>query len=209
MLRRSLVPLLAVLLSLTLWNSAYAQANTPTLQQAIAAGQANARFYGTGGSSGDSVMVEVSKGPKAAEAPKTVTIPPGSPLESSEAGAQSMIVLGVSGLVTGSNTYEPRDNIVIPTSGKATYALNAFCSEFHKENPSESTSFTLRSPDPTFTCIARRSLKGSLSIEATQAAVWIYTDRLTFDEMNEKFTVTRSDWNKAREIVAACGVTLN
>jgi TQXA domain-containing protein len=207
MVRRSLVPLLIVLLGLTLWSSAYPQTATPTLQQAIAAGQANTRFYGTGGSSGDSVMVEVSKGPKAASGPKTVTVPPGSQLESSQGGAQNMMVLGVGGRVTGPSTYAPSDNIVIPETGTATYILNAFCAEFHKDNPSESTQFTLRSPDATLACIARQSLKAHSSIQTTQAAVWMFTDRLTFTEMNETFSISSSEWNNAEEIVSACGIT--
>src|SRR5579872_4304700 len=80
---------------------------TTTLQEAITAGQADARFYGTGGSSGDSVMVDVSKNPNAAPGSQTVTIPPGSRLESSDAGAQSMVVLRVAGRVAGANSYEP------------------------------------------------------------------------------------------------------
>ena len=206
MVRRSLVGLLIVLLGLTLWSSAHAQ-STPTLQQAIAAGEANARFYGTGGSSGDSVMVEVSKGPKAASGPKTVTVPTGSQLESSEASAQSMMVLGVAGRVTGPGTYTPSSNIVIPATGTATYILHAFCTQFHKNNPSRSTEFTLLSPDTTLSCIARQSLKMYASAQATQAAVWMYTDRLSFQEMNEKFSISRADWSTAEQIVTACGVT--
>ena len=96
---------------------------TTTLQEAIAAGQADARFYGTGGSSGDSVMVDVSKNPQATPGWQTVTIAPGSRLESSDAGAQSMVVLRVAGRVIGANSYEPSSDIVIPASGSATYAL--------------------------------------------------------------------------------------
>jgi len=177
---------------------------TTTLQEAIAAGQADARFYGTGGSSGDSVMVDVSKNPQATPGWQTVTISPGSRLESSEAGAQSMVVLRVAGRVTGTNSYEPSSDIVIPASGSATYALNAFCAEFHKDNPSASTHFTLRSPDPTLACIARQSVTAGLSIEAIQAAIWIYTDRLAYDETNEKFRVSFDNWTLARQTVAGC-----
>jgi TQXA domain-containing protein len=152
-------------------------------------------------------MTEVSKGPKAASEPKTVTIPPGSQLESSEAGAQGMMVLGVAGRVTGRGTYARTANIVIPATGTATYVLKAFCAEFHKDNPSESTQFTLRPPDTTLACIARQSLKANSSLEATQAAVWMYTDRLTFQEMSEKFRISSADWSAAQEIVSACGIT--
>jgi len=178
-----------------------------TLQQAISAGQATAVFHGTGGSSGDSVMAEVSRGPKAPAAERTVSVPPGSKLASSDAGAQGMMILGVAGRVTGPNSYEPTDNIVIPARGSATYALRAFCSEFHKDNPSTSTEFTLGSPDRTLACIARRSESGNLSIEATQAAVWMYTDGVTYGEMNQKFPISTGDWNQARGVASACGVT--
>ena len=152
-------------------------------------------------------MVEVSKGPKASSRPLTVSVPPGSPLYSSQAGAQSMMVLGVAGRVTGPRTYSPSDDIVIPATGTATYILHAFCAEFHKDNPSGSTSFTLHLPDAALACIARQCLKVHPSLQATQAAVWMYTDHLTLEEMNRKFAISSSDWRAARKIVSACGVT--
>jgi hypothetical protein len=196
---------LILLVGLTFCSLVFAQ-SIPTLQDAIASGQVNGVFYGTGSSSGDSVTVEVSKGPKAASGPKEVSVPPGSRLDSADAGAQGMMILGIAGRVTGATTYAPADNIVVPATGTATYLLTAFCSEFHKDNPSESTRFTLRSPDPSLACIAKRSKDGGLSIDATQAAVWIYTDRLTFEAVNEKFSVSRTDWDRAQQVVRACGL---
>lgn len=208
MTNRSRPLLTLLLLAIALCGSMYAQTHIPTLQQAVAAGQVNQpHIYGTGGSSGDSVMVEVSKGPKAASGPITVSVPPGSQLASSDAGAQSMVIVMVAGRVTGPRKYTPSFNIVVPASGTATYILNAFCAEFHKENPSESTSFTLLPPDPTLACIANQSRKAGASTQATQAAVWIYTDRLTFQEINDKFVVSLADWNEAREVDAACGIS--
>lgn len=207
MSRRGLVLLLVFLLGLTFSSAAYAQTDIPTLQQAIAAGQVNARFYGTGGSSGDTVMVDVSKGASAAFVQLTVSVPTGSQLASSDAGAQSMTVVAVAGLVTGAGSYSPRTDIVVPASGTATYILRAFCTEFHKNNPSGSTYFTLRLPDATLTCLARESVRARLSIEATQAAVWMYTDRLSFQEMNTEFSISAADWNSARNVASACGIT--
>jgi len=207
MIRYSVVMMFPLALSLTGCGGSGPALPTTTLQEAIGAGEADARFYGTGGSSGDSVMVDVSKNPNATPGSQTVTIAPGSRLESSEAGAQSMVVLRVTGRVTGANSYEPSSDILIPASGSATYALNAFCAEFHKDNPSASTHFTLRAPDPTLACIARQSVTVGLSIEAVQAAIWIYTDRLTYDETNQKFRVSFDNWSRAQQAVAACVVT--
>jgi hypothetical protein len=46
-----------------------------------------------------------------------------------------------------------------------------------------------------------------LSIEAVQGAIWIYTDRLTYDETNEKFRVSLDNWRLAQQAVAACVAT--
>jgi len=37
-----------------------------------------------------------------------------------------------------------------------------------------------------------------------QAAVWIYTDKPSFSHVNEKFTVSQSDWDAATAIVKKC-----
>ena len=206
MIRRVSSALLLVFLTLSLWGSGQTQ-GLSTLQQAIASGEVNARFYGTGSSSGESVMVDVSRGPKGARASKTVTVPPGSRLASADAGAQGMTILAVAGRATGANSYAPSTNIVVPATGVATYMLTAFCAEFHKDNPSSSTQFTLRPPDETMACIGKQSQRAAAEVEATQAAVWMYTDHATFGEVNETFSVSTQDWDTAKKIASACGVT--
>ena len=61
-------------------------------------------------------------------------------------------------------------------------------------------------------CLGRRSLEVGAGVLATQAAVWMYSDHLTY-EMSEKMTglagetiVSRSDWDAGRMIATACGV---
>jgi hypothetical protein len=51
-------------------------------------------------------------------------------------------------------------------------------------------------------CIAE---KGSgLSVEAMQAAVWMYTDKITYSHMNEKFPIDRADWDAADRVYRSC-----
>lgn len=203
MIRRSLIRVLETVIIVSMLGVTQLQAQT-TLQQAIASGEVSARFYGNGSSSGESVMVEVSKGPKGASGPQTVTIPRGSKLASSQASAQSMTVSSVAGRSSGGGNYVPMPNILVPDRGTATYVLTAFCAEFHKDNPSSSTQFTLLPPDQTMTCIAEQSERSGLSVDAQQAAVWMYTDNATFDQVNETFTVSREDWDDARKVASAC-----
>ena len=178
----------------------------PTLQQAILSGQVVASFRGTGASSGQSVMVELSRGPNAPRDRSWVVIPAGSRLESSGSGFQDMMVLGVHGWLNRGSRVVRKRTMLIPTRGSATYPLDAFCVDFHENNPSATTSFTLRSPDSTLECISSGSMASELPIAATQAAVWMYTDRVTFDEMASHFSVSPNNWNAGLKVAAACGV---
>ena len=179
-----------------------ARQGAESLLEGIRTDAVRAEFTGTGGSSGDSVKVRVAKGPKAAPGPQDYTVPPGSQLASSDASAQSMTILSVAGEAAGKNSYKPTSVITVPAKGTATYVLKAFCAEFHKENPSTSTHFTLKEPDPGLACIARNGK--DLSVPAYQAAVWMYTDNATFSEVNEKFAVSTQEWSSGEPVFRRC-----
>jgi len=191
-----------VLLALILTAGLYAQQGAQSLLTGIQTGAVQADFVGTGGSSGDSVKVRVSKGPKAAAGPHSYAVPPGSQLASSDASEQSMTILGVAGRAMGGSSYQPTSVITVPDKGSEVYILAAFCAEFHKENPSTSNHFTLKPPDRMLSCIARRG-KG-LSISAYQAAVWMHTDQATFSEVNEKFPVDAQEWAQGEAVFRSC-----
>jgi len=194
---------LAVCLALNVAAPAQTKSARPiTLQSAVASGRVEAQFFGTGASSGDSVKLKVKKGPRAGRGPLKVTVPPGSLLRSSSGSDQSMVVSGVEGVDMGGRMFRPTSQIVLTNSAPVTYVLKAFCAEFEKENPSVSTSFTLEQPDPILACIVRKSR--ALTVPAAQAAVWIYTDRMTFSRVNHKFRVDSSDWTAAETVVAEC-----
>jgi hypothetical protein len=182
-----------------------AQAPRPaalTLQDAIASGKVTAEFNGTGGSSGDSVKARLAKGPKAGPGPLAVDLPSGSELESNDAAAQNMMVAAVRGVDMGGRMIEPASRIVLTGNKPVTYVLGAFCVQFEKQNPSPSTSFTLRGRDPVLACIARQTR--TLSVEAIQAAVWMHTDNVTFGHINEKFPVSGQDWAAAQKAFQTC-----
>jgi hypothetical protein len=194
--------ILSVMLALLLTLGLQAQPSVPSLLTAIQTDAVRAEFIGTGGSSGDSVKVRVSKGRKATPGPHDYRVPPGSQLDSSDASAQGMTIMGVAGKDLGGLSYEPTSVITVPAKGSATYILTAFCSEFHKDNPSESTHFTLKSPSPVLACIARAGKQ--LPVPAYQAAVWMYTDNVSFSEVNEKFDVSRQEWAKGAAVYQQC-----
>src|ERR1035441_8664890 len=173
-----------------------------TLHRAMRDGTVVAIFKGTGGSSGDSVEVEVAKTPGARSGRLDLTIPPGSMLHSSNGAEQSMVIMGVEGRSTGGGMFEPTSHITVSTTKPVRYILSAFCAEFEKENPSTTDTFALEEPVPILACLAREGKR--LSVAAQQAAVWLYTDRMTYGRMTEKFAVSQEEWASASRVVDYC-----
>ena len=191
-------------LSLMLTTSATAQLQSDrhTLAAAIAAGLVTAVFRGTGGSSGDVITLAVAKTAKAGPGRLELSIPPGTQLLSTNKTAQAMVIAAVRGRMVSERSYAPASQIVVASLTPMTYVVEAYCAEFEKDNPSEATTFQLGSLDPTLACIVQAA--GHLSTEATQAAVWMHTDRATYEHITAKFSVSRSDWMAAQAVVQRC-----
>jgi hypothetical protein len=175
-----------------------------TLQRAIASGKIDAEIMGTGASSGDSIKLKVRK---RAKGPVTVTVPPGTILRNSSGGEQDMVVSGVRGIDLGGGLFRPASRISLTSSSPVVVVLSAFCAAFEKDNPSTSATFSVDAPDPTLACITRRARAANLSVAAKQAAVWMYTDRISYEHMRQKFQVSPSEWSDAQSVGAACGIS--
>jgi hypothetical protein len=167
---------------------------------AAAAGKIKVSFRGTGGSSGDAVEAIVTRTESDGGALE-LTIAPGTRLQSGDKSAQSMVIAAVRGQSMGEGSYSPGSVIEIGR-GTKTYVLEAYCSDFEKDNPSLATTFTLKPADPLLACILTSA--SNLSTPAKQAAVWIYTDKASFSLVNTKFEVSRSDWDAAAAVVKKC-----
>jgi len=153
----------------------------------------NATFTATGGSSGDAIYLNISKTPVAGYGTLTITVPPGLRLQNLNGAWQSMVVSGVRGRWQGGNQYTPQPLIILSDAApSATYLLAAYCAEFHKENPSPASQFTVWPPDSATACILSNASAQGLSVAATQAAEWINTDRVTFNDLQAKFPMTTS-----------------
>jgi hypothetical protein len=183
--------------------SAAAQARPPqTLLQAIADGYVSVTVRGTGSSSGDAIELTISKTPRAGSAPLTLSVAPGTMLRSSSGSAQNMVVARVRGRMVSDTSFTPSAAIDVSSATPVRYLIEAYCTEFEKDNPSASVTFTLQDPDRVLACILRQG--AASSTEAIQAAVWIHTDRVTFAHLNDKFEVSQGDWARAQAIAAKC-----
>lgn len=173
-----------------------------TLQNASMRGLVEYTFAGTGASSGDSIRLTVQETPKAAGRSLTITLPPGSLLHNSNASSQNMVVSVIRGVDLGGGLIRPASQIYIHGTSPVKVVVSAFCAEFEKNNPSAGTTFTLEQPDSMLACIVRQGR--DLSIQAQQAAVWIYTDSITYEHMRTKFPIGPGDWTTARGLVDHC-----
>jgi hypothetical protein len=193
---KALFPLLAILLVCA--TSIQALAETEDFAVAVAAGKVSVTFRGNGGSSGDAIEATVVTTPKAGR-DLVLTVAPGTRLQSRNASAQNMVIAGVRGQAVDATRFVARSEISVSATPR-TYLLDAYCTDCDKDNPSSGTTFTLGKVDPVLGCI----LNESSSTTIKQAAVWIYTDKASFSHVNNKFDVTRTDWEAAEAIVHKC-----
>jgi hypothetical protein len=173
-----------------------------TLQEAVAKGLVTVSMKGLGGSSGETIRMELRKTPAAGVSPITISIPSGSALRSGSAGEQDMVVGEISQEETPTGAMVSPSRIVLRGTTPVRLILMAFCMEFEKDNPSESTGFRLDSSDRGLACVAEQSRK--LSLAARQAAVWIYTDRITFSHMSSKFDVSSAEFSEGAAVAEKC-----
>ncbi len=166
-------------------------------------GLVTAQFRSTGASSGDSILLTISKTPKASADPLPIFDLAGMRLTNVNGTGQSMVIAGVRAVMWG-NLYVPVSEITLTDYETHTYLLAAFCAEFNKDNPSPNSIFSIGNVDPTLSCILNESRTQGLSLQATQAAVWIYTDRITFETVQHKFSVDSADWSVASPLAQRC-----
>lgn len=177
---------------------------TLPLYEAMREGKVVADFTATGASSGDSIEMTV-RGPAVGNRPLRLSVPPGLFLRNGSGSWQSMVVSGVRGRSMGGGRYVPTSTITLTNAvPSATYVLSAYCAEFQKDNPSPNSRFTVEPPEETLACILSNAEKQGLSVQATQAAVWIYTDHVDYGTMSHKFSISESDWTAASAVANAC-----
>lgn len=190
-----------LLLILAATFDAHAQYSLP---DAIAQGFVTAEVSGNGSSSGDSILITVERGDAAPPGEMTLSIPRGTVLAPGIGAMQKMVVSGVRGERVSASQYAPGSSIVVPESGRKTYMVEAYCAEFAKENPSTSTTFQFEPVNPRLECLLKWGKMLGLSVNAVQAAVWMETDKATYELATEKFQVSPADWQEACKVRAAC-----
>ncbi len=172
-----------------------------SLPQAISDGDVFFQFQSNGASSGDSILLTITS---LRNTELLISILPGTRLTNVSGTGQSMVIAGVRGVMQGPNAFTPTSQIDLKDNNAHVYLLSAYCAEFAKDNPSPNSVFSLGLVDQTLDCILAASVEQGLSIQATQASVWIYTDRISPDVINHKFSITPADWSAAMNVFQRC-----
>jgi hypothetical protein len=177
---------------------------TESLPNAIANGHVIVGFRSTGASSGDSILMNISKTLAAPSGRLIITILSGLRLTNVSQTGQSMVLARVRGRATAPGSFSPANVIVLTGLEASTYVLSAYCAEFHKDNPAPTSTFTVGLADVKLGCILLTAARNNLALGATQAAVWRYTDNVSSQDVNRKFSINDSDWSAAQSVASSC-----
>ena len=175
-----------------------------SLGEAIDRGLVTAEFRGNGSSTGDAIFLTVRKTRAAGDGRLVLTIAPGTPLAPARGSDQNMVISHVRGLKLDATHFSPLSEIALTDRRSVTYLLVAYCTTFQGNNPSRSSRFSLGESSPVIVCILRQGRSRGLSMQAIQAAVWIVTDNLSFEQMNARFPVNFTDWLSGQTVANAC-----
>ena len=189
------------------------QQSTPTpstlldLSEAIREQVVKAEIWGTGSSSGDSILLKLTR-----LVPRTIqiNIPIGTVLISDDPSVQSMVIRKVKGIAVGAMRYQPVKSIILDSNEPREYVLEAYCLDFHKENPSKESTFWV-SPNPANSEIidvlktADRLDPEIATVPAIQTAIWALTEDMSEDELKERFRVTPEDIENAKAVLDTAG----
>jgi|GEM_PF-1879136 len=177
-----------------------------TLDEAIDSDLVKAEITGKGASSGDSINLKLTR--KTSE-PIEITVPKGTVLHAS-GGAQNMVVLKLSGIPEGSQWIIPLSKIVLDSSEPQTFILEAYCLDFHKDNPSSSTKFSVGTATDHQILRILNAVddlsSDTASLAAIQIAIWVVTEDVSKSELYNRFSAEQSDINNAKIILEEAGI---
>ena len=192
-----------------------ARSHTPTptaegaldLRQALAQGLVEPEYRGNGASSGDSIIVELTR---KAPRPLELSVPAGTVLRSQDPAVQNMVVLGVRGVPIGGGKFQPTSSIRLTSDAPQEFLLAAYCLDFDKANPSGSTGFSvgeLALPEVQAILKALNTAPvAQHTIGAIQTTIWVATEDVCERDLLARFPVAATDITAALALIEAAGL---
>jgi hypothetical protein len=142
--------------------------------------------------------------------PLEITVPVGLMLENAAGGEQDLVVAGLEGLMTGSSTYQPADEILLEDDSLRTYLLEAYCAEADDDNPSDGGSLSLGAVAgadlvAVLRAVEEEGVAGNTTL--VQAVVWVITDDVSAADLDAVgYGLDEGELAEARAVIAAAGL---
>jgi len=208
------IPLVTILCSVSLLVLGCEDQPVPSVDQeeslpdAVAAGLVGAQFEGTGGASGDVMLLRVRR---TVARTLSITVPLGLVVDNTDASEQDMIVRRLAGEDGGGDGYSPVDSVLLTDDGEHEYVLEAYCLEAHKDNPSSDSSLRIGEAADSDVLAVLAAIDqtdhAEGNVKVIQAAVWAITDDITLDELEEVgYELSSDDVETARELIEVGGL---
>jgi len=174
------------------------------LEQAVKDGKVDAEIKGIGGSTGDAILIIVRR--KVPEVLR-LSVTSGTVFKSVSGRVQNMVGASIKGESLGENSYRPAKDIVLTDNDKHSYVVEAYCLDFHKDNPGPSDLFSIGSPDERAKKILQEGKVKSVSIAAIQSALWMGREGVLPNDLKRRFPVTDKDIEVARGLLQTNGTS--
>ena len=180
------------------------------LLEAIEAGLVETVFRSSGGASGDVVDLVIRRLGDLGDVTLALTVPAGFMLANPAGGEQDLIVVGLEGLMIGSSTFLPVDQIELVDDLEHTYLLEAYCAEAHDANPSEGSTLSpgeMVDPDMAAVLGALDETGASGDLYVIQAVIWALTDDVSTRDLDSVgYGLDEERLALARQVIEAAGL---
>jgi hypothetical protein len=181
----------------------YASAQSPrqaiSLEAAEQQGLIEAEITGSGGSTGDVILLHVKR--RVARLLRLV-LTEGTVLRSLDATVQNMLAAAIKGEMVGTSKYRPTSVIDLQDDHQHTYVIEAYCLDFDRDNPSSSSKFAVAEPDARSRLLVGAARKAKLGPDAIQAAIWL-DNSVSESDIQERFPISSANLREARRLLQA------
>ena len=171
---------------------------TVTLEQAVKNGTVKVEVAGLGGSTGDSLLLTLQR-----QEPRRIRISlaAGTVFKCANGAVQNMVASRIKGEQVSETAYRPAATIELSDDARHAYIVEAYCMDFHKDNPGPANAFSLGTADPDSARILAAGLSAGSDIKVIQAALWIARDHVSDGELKQRFPVSAEEMQQAHALL--------
>ena len=160
-----------------------------SLDQAIREGKVKVEITALGGSTGDTILLNVQR-----QVPATLrlSLKPGTVFKSTSGRVQDMVGLAIKGERVSKQAYRRSDVILLRDDSRHAYVVEAYGLDFHKPNPGAGDRFTISSADSRASQILLTGKKQGATIKVLQIALWIDREDVALSQLKRRLTHHRN-----------------